>query len=629
MAVGDGWNGKVTISGPPATDAVISATEDLIDSGLVAGTPIEITASDSLPEGGVVISRSYPQPLPEDVAATLAYFDTKSGSWEGVASTLSEDRRTVSARVSHLSVWDDFLAGSRDAVDDARRRAGDTARAANQFRKDATAWGQKALSDVADNVYYGVGKVFDVRVDQPLCEGAAPAWVQSAVMIEDHRNNPVRFCVGHDAKNPDLLVIKARSNRGYAFAAHLGARTVWRYNSSDPQDLWGALTPWLKSHDEAFRDSLLKMTGPNPGLVVDAGQELSVGMAEDDVRAMKGDVALRLDPPSSQLFVASVLGQLLDIKASRAAEGRVALMLAVSQCASSVQDGLSGDAGKATRAVIACLQSSWDSVIKGVVNQMLKAMPDDAAAAKAFSANVVEVAKRLDRVSVYASLIGPVVSAANRSQESGLSADARTVHIFTAPKQVRPQTKIRYVSILDSNGALKPEYAVDDYTVAGNEFPASCTDEASISTTPDVLSCTPTALPAACWRNPDGSATVLCLENPWERSVGMSDAPLEPVQSRDHSQPDPYALQLTDGTRWQVRRGGAWPFLGKGTYGAYFQVGGKDSGFRALVSTDDGTFTKENGTWSILRAKEVASDEVPRDAERVDIAEVWYAGDPP
>ena len=143
------------------------------------------------------------------------------------------------------------------------------------------------LADVADWMYYAVGKVFDTRVDAPVCDSEPPSWVREVVFIEDNRNNPIRFCSGRDGKKPNLLVVKARVNRGFAFAAKPAVKTAWQYNSSEATGLWDAVLPWLRANDEALRDTLLQVTGGDPRLAVGAGQELSLGLAEKDVRAVK------------------------------------------------------------------------------------------------------------------------------------------------------------------------------------------------------------------------------------------------------------------------------------------------------------------------------------------------------
>src|SRR5690606_20728689 len=119
-------------------------------------------------------------------------------------SALSEDRRTVSAVVHHLSTWTDITGGL-----------------ANIGESIGNAW-----SDVADWGYYQVGNVFDVRVDEPTCSGK-PSWVDSTTFIATQRNISLLFCTGVDAQQPHLVVAKVRVNRGFAFQAHIKVPTSW------------------------------------------------------------------------------------------------------------------------------------------------------------------------------------------------------------------------------------------------------------------------------------------------------------------------------------------------------------------------------------------------------------------
>ncbi|QLQ15864.1 MAG: hypothetical protein HZY73_09635 [Micropruina sp.] len=160
---------------------------------MAIGVPSQIGVVGDIPSGGLQLTRSYLHPLPAGAVATLAFFDTGLGAWRAVPSKLSPDRRNVSAVVHHLSLWTDFVSGSQDIMSSI----------------------QSSVADAADWAYYEVGKLFDTRVDPPQCSGDKPAWVNSTVFIDTQRNNPVLFCTGIDAKQPKLLTIKARINRGF------------------------------------------------------------------------------------------------------------------------------------------------------------------------------------------------------------------------------------------------------------------------------------------------------------------------------------------------------------------------------------------------------------------------------
>jgi hypothetical protein len=97
-----------------------------------AGPPVQVGLSGgALPPGGATLARTLPAPLAPGLRATLASFDPAHQAWVPVATTLSADRRALSAHVSHFSIWDD--------------------------------------------ISYGAGWLLDTRVPAPYCQGRVPA----------------------------------------------------------------------------------------------------------------------------------------------------------------------------------------------------------------------------------------------------------------------------------------------------------------------------------------------------------------------------------------------------------------------------------------------------------------------
>jgi hypothetical protein len=170
---------------PVAAAAEIATTKR---AGATWSTPVQVSAPRPLPSGGAVLTRRYDSPLPDGAQTAFAYFDTDLGGWRSVPSTPSPDRKTLTATVHHFSWWDDFWTGVGDGI--------------NQVSGDVT---------------YGLGQFFDVRVDAPPCDQPKPSWIDSTVMLDD-KNAPLRWCVGHDPKHADWVVIKTRVNRGYGLA---------------------------------------------------------------------------------------------------------------------------------------------------------------------------------------------------------------------------------------------------------------------------------------------------------------------------------------------------------------------------------------------------------------------------
>ena len=69
--------------------------------------PARVTLTGApLPSGGAVLARRLANPIPEGRSAALAFWDEHLDVWVPVQSSVSADRRTVSAHVSHFSFWD-------------------------------------------------------------------------------------------------------------------------------------------------------------------------------------------------------------------------------------------------------------------------------------------------------------------------------------------------------------------------------------------------------------------------------------------------------------------------------------------------------------------------------------------
>jgi len=607
----DGWDGTVTITAPQASDPLLTDTRALLDAGLMVGMPLEINADQDLPAQGLTITRTYPVPLGADMAATLAFFNEDAGGWQAVPSELSSDRRTVSAVVTHLSVWNDIVSGTQQSVADFRSAAGDAVRAGSELTASALSAAGAKLADVADWMYYAVGKVFDTRVEAPVCEGDPPSWVRDVVFIEDHRNNSIRFCTGRDAKKPNLLVVKARVNRGFAFAAKPAVKTAWQYNSSETTGLWDAVLPWLKANDEALRDTLLDVTGGDPRLAVGAGQELSLGLAEKDTRAVKGSTVLELQPPDALLFLYSLLGQLIMQDLGLKDASVLTTALALSSCISSVAEADRDDPLKIAKAVLVCLQSQSETITKLTVRIMTETSRDAAA--------TLSTARVLTRASIYLALIGPVFSTMNWVAETQTLKNARTIDVFTTVVPKRPKTEVIVLDIYDSNGKVRTKYDIDDM----DGEPVDCASPSKASRGPAVFECGVVAFNgAACWKALDGSSTVLCLGTPWSTTLRRAPVLGSGVGELD-SEPIPFGIELADGTRWWLRLGGAWPFTGVDTIPIY----GPDSGDmdEALIQRfDEEPIIKDNGTWTVLRGPFLDSGDAPDEAVRVDIAKVWF-----
>lgn len=301
--------GAVTVQAAELTEpqsAALQAVASFSGLSVASGEPVQIDAPGGLAGGRVTISRTYEQPLPEGVAATLAYFDEEEQAWVPVASELSADRRRVTASVDHLSLWNDIVGTVEDG-----------------------------LLSASDWLYYEVGKVADTRVDPPECEDGAPDWVSSVQFIETQRNNPVLFCAGHDAKDPELLVLKARVNRGFALQAQSSVKPEWTYNSSGQAKDIADLRASLADLGSTFADSYARLSGD--GDMVAPGEEWSAGFTRASVESAE-DPLLRLDTPDPAGFLISSVGQGLGTVLDSKAQGYAAAAVMLAGCTQDLSD---------------------------------------------------------------------------------------------------------------------------------------------------------------------------------------------------------------------------------------------------------------------------------------------------
>ena len=354
------------------------------------GEPVEITLDRPVPAEGIVLTRTYSESLPADAGATFGFYDDELGAWHAVPSRLSADRRTLTATVHHLSLWSDFVG-----------------------------WVSGAVSEVADWTTYQIGKIFDTRVDSPKCKDPAPDWISSTTFIETSRTNPLLFCTGHDTKHPDLLVVKARVNRGYGWAAEVRVPQTWHYNSTlDNIDMGDVLQTVGSPGDAAF-DLLQSMMGK--GFLVGPGQELSFGTDEASLWTTDDPVVLEMRPPDPGEFLVWLLAQLLLTELEVKADGLVAAAVGVSACVDELRAVTGPQA--AVRAVTACLRAVDDQLARGLATVL------DRRGVK----HPGKVAgKIVGKLSVYLAVLGPVFKTLTLFTDARLDSGARTVSVFAS-----------------------------------------------------------------------------------------------------------------------------------------------------------------------------------------------------
>ncbi|WP_394553364.1 hypothetical protein ACDF64_03165 [Agromyces sp. MMS24-JH15] len=426
----DGTAKKATLSAGELTEVSLAGLQEVTAAGAIVGVPTEIELAFDMPEAGVTLSRVYVDPVPEDAAASFMFFNENLGAWEAVPSELSEDRRTLTATVHHLSVWNDVIAGTQQAVMSvvagakaAGQKVAEANAAIGKALDETNKTIGKAFADGADALYFGVGKIFDTRVDDPVCDGpATPTWVQSTVMIDYNANNPILFCVGRDAKAPDLLVVKARVNRGFGYTVTTAATPRWSYNSTAEQNVVDAALAAVGDLDGTIARSVADLTAG--GTLVGAGQEISYGFTAASVNsAPVGEPLVILHPPTVRQFLATAIAGALVKWGTSAVEGHLAAVIAVGSCTNDIKDTTDVLAG--AKAALTCLGAVDEKVAQKLALAFLSTgkTPKEAGAA---------AGSLVAKASLALAIVAPATSALNFVAESATPDSARSVTVFTA-----------------------------------------------------------------------------------------------------------------------------------------------------------------------------------------------------
>lgn len=199
-AIGAGWSATATFPGEPGLRARVEGVEqsDKQTDALPAATSLIAVADYSVeggpfPASGAQVSFTLDESLAAGRVPVIAHWNEAGELWEPVATTLSEDRRTASATVSHFSEYGffDYL-----------------------FNALGQVTGNAATSGVV--------------CDQPIPDWADPQFF-------DDINSPVLWCGGRDSKNTEILVAKVKMNRDTAAKVTLAIDPAWAYS-----DLWQA-----------------------------------------------------------------------------------------------------------------------------------------------------------------------------------------------------------------------------------------------------------------------------------------------------------------------------------------------------------------------------------------------------
>jgi hypothetical protein len=194
------------------TQEISQEMQDVVPAGVTVGDVASLTmAEGTFPTTGAVLTFNLNEPLAPEHDAIIAHWNEEAAAWEPVPTEISADRGTLSARVEHFSIW----GWIKDTVDGA----------------------VKGTQTGADYAYNGIGRVMGEKTDPPKCPGEKPMWADPS-FAKDNMNAPVLWCVGTDAKDPDIMEVRMALNRGSAASITTAIKPAWAYS-----DLWENITP--------------------------------------------------------------------------------------------------------------------------------------------------------------------------------------------------------------------------------------------------------------------------------------------------------------------------------------------------------------------------------------------------
>lgn len=432
------------------------ALRDVDGLNLTTGVPVDISLDGGIPSTDVEISRRYDEPLPEGVTSTLAYYDDDLGAWHAVASELSSDRTEVRATVTHLSLWTDF-------VD----------------------WGSETVTDAAVWASHAVGSILDVRIAQPECRAGHPDWVESVVVIEDHDDNPLRFCTGHDENWPELLVVKGNVNRGYGFTATFPHSTSWTYNSTfEGVDVTGILNAIGDPGSTAFEFAQAIL---EEGVLVGPGQELSFGLSGAIAADFADEPVLQFESPTPIEYLTWEVAELVGADLSLRANGFISAVIGMSACSGAWLDA--DDATGVANAASECLQA-MDSTVAQQLALVLEERGVENAGMVA--------GKIVGKISIYLALLGPAYGSAWYALDSTLSDGARTVTLTVDSDAAAASASEQIPNYSEAS----PDFSLQTDNVALTDGGAFGSDETWIASFDSVLA--HERVEEGSWGDPDG-----------------------------------------------------------------------------------------------------------------------------
>jgi hypothetical protein len=457
-----------------------------------SGQPVKIEiAGGPLPAEGADLTRTLTTPVPKGRLAALAYFDAGVGLWRPVATKLSKDRRVLTAHVNHFTLFDDLE--------------------------------------------YGAAWLFDKRVEPPACDAGVPRWVMSTTFLDD-KNGPLRWCVGRDRKDQDLLEVRLAVNRSYGMGVRLHAETT---RMEDSMLQGGTTDIFLAVADRRVAADDRDLAGR---LIVAGGAEATVVFSEQQVRAGDGTPLISVDL-SAKLATIGVTYQLLSEGLDRAGKAGAAAVAiaAMMQCDTLLTySALTRDWVGVVNAVARCALDQLESITINAAGILVKAFPDKD------PKKLGELTGRIGSKFMLAWTAGTIVQPLLTYALVDSHLDKAAFNLSVQTKPVLSRTFITYEQPIAASGNLSQGYRiVKRYRHAG------CSQGSDIDA-PGAYRCFfGNTVTDPCWQI-GSSRKLVCPEGDQDYSTRLIqlevDEALEPP-TRFGTARVPSAVQLEDGSR--------------------------------------------------------------------------------
>lgn len=167
----------------------------------------------------------------------------------------------------------------------------------------------------------------------------------------------------------------------------------------------------------------------------------------------------------------------------------------------------------------------------------------------------------------------------------------------------------------------------DGYTIVGDVGEVTCNTEfaSPSAVSPTIYSCAPSAASAdLCWPT---YGSMLCAWDPWGKELRRAhptNPMIPPVSVQDD--PQPWALELTDGTRCRIRNGGAWGGRADGLLGAYScERDWSEEYVFVLTHADSPVVDTSTNAWTVLVGGLGAPSEPFPPPGRMTVKTAWFA----